>query len=119
MGGSTGQTERLGPGLPNHVVLTCGTGTRGPSGGSGLGITSSYGAKSGCRSAKRIRRSPHYERGLAYYEVELSGHTVPVVPEKFSPALAAYEIMEYLLGFRKKAMFRLYKKVTRRRREED
>ncbi|KZT13239.1 alpha/beta-hydrolase [Laetiporus sulphureus 93-53] len=37
----------------------------------------------------------HYERGLAYYEVDLSGHMVP----QFSP-VAAFQIMEYLMGFR-------------------
>ncbi|KAH9928842.1 Alpha/Beta hydrolase protein [Fomitopsis serialis] len=37
----------------------------------------------------------HYERGLAYVEVALSGHMVP----EFSP-VAAYQIMEYLMGFR-------------------
>ncbi|KAH9917770.1 Alpha/Beta hydrolase protein [Fomitopsis serialis] len=42
----------------------------------------------------------HYERGLAYFEVELSGHMVP----EFSPA-AAYQIMEYLLGFRAEPTF--------------
>ncbi|CDO76356.1 hypothetical protein BN946_scf185011.g20 [Trametes cinnabarina] len=37
----------------------------------------------------------HSERGLAYFEVALSGHMVP----QFSPK-AAFHIMEYLLGFR-------------------
>ncbi|KAL6304126.1 Alpha/Beta hydrolase protein [Sparassis latifolia] len=37
----------------------------------------------------------HTERGLTYYEVELSGHMVP----QFSP-VAALQIMEYLMGFR-------------------
>ncbi|KAI0092879.1 alpha/beta-hydrolase [Irpex rosettiformis] len=37
----------------------------------------------------------HFERGLAYYEVALSGHMVA----QFSPK-AAFHIMEYLLGFR-------------------
>ncbi|TFY63629.1 hypothetical protein EVJ58_g3139 [Rhodofomes roseus] len=37
----------------------------------------------------------HYERGLAYVEVALSGHMVP----EFSP-VASYQIMEYLMGFR-------------------
>ncbi|EPS94281.1 hypothetical protein FOMPIDRAFT_1055219 [Fomitopsis schrenkii] len=54
----------------------------------------------------------HYERGLAYFEVELSGHMVP----EFSP-VAAYEIMEYLLGFRGKAMFTVQESAARRREE--
>lgn len=37
----------------------------------------------------------HTERGLTYYEVELSGHMVP----QFSP-LAAYQAMQYLMGQR-------------------
>ncbi|KAI0773570.1 alpha/beta-hydrolase [Fomes fomentarius] len=37
----------------------------------------------------------HTERGLTYYEVALSGHMVP----QFSPR-AAFQIMEFLLGFR-------------------
>lgn len=37
----------------------------------------------------------HSERGLTYYEVELSGHMVP----QFSPK-AAFQIMQYLMGFR-------------------
>ncbi|OBZ66575.1 Carboxypeptidase cpdS [Grifola frondosa] len=37
----------------------------------------------------------HSERGLTYFEVELSGHMVP----QFSP-VAAFQIMEYLMGFR-------------------
>ncbi|GJE91542.1 alpha/beta hydrolase [Phanerochaete sordida] len=37
----------------------------------------------------------HSERGLTYYEVALSGHMVP----QFSPK-AAFQIMEYLMGFR-------------------
>ncbi|KAJ7618473.1 alpha/beta-hydrolase [Roridomyces roridus] len=37
----------------------------------------------------------HTERGLTYYEVELSGHMVP----QFSP-LAAFQIMQFLMGFR-------------------
>ncbi|KAI0666135.1 alpha/beta-hydrolase [Trametes maxima] len=39
----------------------------------------------------------HTERGLSYVEVELSGHMVP----QFSPR-AAFQSMEYLLGFREK-----------------
>ncbi|KAF8470497.1 alpha/beta-hydrolase [Russula ochroleuca] len=39
--------------------------------------------------------SMHSERGLTYVEVELAGHTVP----EYSPA-AAFQIMEYLMGFR-------------------
>ncbi|EIW62227.1 alpha/beta-hydrolase [Trametes versicolor FP-101664 SS1] len=39
----------------------------------------------------------HTERGLTYFEVALSGHMVP----QFSPR-AAFQIMEYLLGFRQK-----------------
>ncbi|KAI0922172.1 hypothetical protein AcW2_006944 [Taiwanofungus camphoratus] len=39
----------------------------------------------------------HSERGLTYFEVELSGHMVP----QFSP-VAAFQIMEYLMGFREK-----------------
>ncbi|TFK67288.1 alpha/beta-hydrolase [Pluteus cervinus] len=39
----------------------------------------------------------HTERGLTYYEIELSGHMVP----QFSP-VAAFQTMEYLLGFRSK-----------------
>jgi len=39
----------------------------------------------------------HTERGLTYYEVELSGHMVP----QFSP-VAAFQIMQYLMGFRDK-----------------
>lgn len=37
----------------------------------------------------------HFERGLTYVEVDLSGHMVP----QFSP-VAAFQIMEYLMGFR-------------------
>ncbi|CAA7269655.1 unnamed protein product [Cyclocybe aegerita] len=37
----------------------------------------------------------HLERGLAYVEVELSGHMVP----QFSP-VAAFQLMQYLMGFR-------------------
>ncbi|KAF8812659.1 alpha/beta-hydrolase [Phlegmacium glaucopus] len=37
----------------------------------------------------------HTERGLTYFEVELSGHMVP----QFSP-VAAFQIMQYLMGFR-------------------
>ncbi|KDR71030.1 hypothetical protein GALMADRAFT_801430 [Galerina marginata CBS 339.88] len=37
----------------------------------------------------------HSERGLTYFEVELSGHMVP----QFSP-VAAFQIMQYLMGFR-------------------
>ncbi|KJA21602.1 hypothetical protein HYPSUDRAFT_140376 [Hypholoma sublateritium FD-334 SS-4] len=37
----------------------------------------------------------HTERGLTYFEVELSGHMVP----QFSPK-AAFQIMQYLMGFR-------------------
>lgn len=37
----------------------------------------------------------HTERGLSYFEVDLSGHMVP----QFSPK-AAFQIMEVLLGFR-------------------
>ncbi|CDO76353.1 hypothetical protein BN946_scf185011.g17 [Trametes cinnabarina] len=40
----------------------------------------------------------HSERGLTYYEVALSGHEVP----QFSPK-AAFQIMEYLMGFREKS----------------
>ncbi|KAF9558385.1 alpha/beta-hydrolase [Agrocybe pediades] len=39
----------------------------------------------------------HTERGLTYYEVELSGHMVP----QYSP-VAAFQIMQYLMGFRDK-----------------
>ncbi|KAI0771695.1 alpha/beta-hydrolase [Trametes elegans] len=39
----------------------------------------------------------HSERGLTYYEVALSGHMIP----QFSPK-AAFQIMEYLMGFREK-----------------
>jgi carboxypeptidase D len=39
----------------------------------------------------------HTERGLTYYEVELSGHMIP----QFSP-VAAFQIMQYLMGFREK-----------------
>ncbi|KAL4253795.1 Carboxypeptidase [Abortiporus biennis] len=38
----------------------------------------------------------HTERGLTFYEVELSGHMVP----QFSPR-AAFQIMQFLMGFRK------------------
>ncbi|KAF8959451.1 alpha/beta-hydrolase [Flammula alnicola] len=38
----------------------------------------------------------HTERNLTYFEVELSGHMVP----QFSP-VAAFQIMQYLLGLRK------------------
>ncbi|KAF8120710.1 Alpha/Beta hydrolase protein [Boletus edulis] len=37
----------------------------------------------------------HSERGLTYYEVALSGHMVP----QFAP-VAAFQIMQYLMGFR-------------------
>ncbi|KAG1861628.1 Alpha/Beta hydrolase protein [Suillus subluteus] len=37
----------------------------------------------------------HSERGLTYYEVVLSGHMVP----QFAP-VAAFQIMQYLMGFR-------------------
>ncbi|PPR04910.1 hypothetical protein CVT24_007154 [Panaeolus cyanescens] len=37
----------------------------------------------------------HQERGLTYYEVELSGHMVP----QFSP-VASFQIMQFLMGFR-------------------
>lgn len=37
----------------------------------------------------------HTERGLTYFEVELSGHMVP----QYSP-VAAFQIMQYLMGFR-------------------
>ncbi|KAI5121519.1 hypothetical protein M0805_002580 [Coniferiporia weirii] len=37
----------------------------------------------------------HSERGLTYFEVDLSGHMVP----QFSP-LAAFQIMQFLMGFR-------------------
>lgn len=37
----------------------------------------------------------HSERGLTYFEVELSGHMIP----QFSP-VAALQIMQYLMGFR-------------------
>jgi len=37
----------------------------------------------------------HTERNLTYFEVELSGHMVP----QFSP-VAAFQIMQYLMGFR-------------------
>ncbi|PPQ88899.1 hypothetical protein CVT25_009134 [Psilocybe cyanescens] len=37
----------------------------------------------------------HTERGLTYFEVELSGHMVP----QYSPK-AAFQIMQYLMGFR-------------------
>ncbi|KAF9449019.1 alpha/beta-hydrolase [Macrolepiota fuliginosa MF-IS2] len=37
----------------------------------------------------------HTERGLTYFEVQLSGHMVP----QFSPR-AAFQTMEYLMGFR-------------------
>ncbi|KAH8115666.1 alpha/beta-hydrolase [Phellopilus nigrolimitatus] len=37
----------------------------------------------------------HSERGLTYYEVDLSGHMVP----QFSP-VAAFQIMQFLMGFR-------------------
>ncbi|KAK7691259.1 hypothetical protein QCA50_004652 [Cerrena zonata] len=37
----------------------------------------------------------HTERGLTYFEVELSGHMIP----QFSPK-AAFQIMQYLMGFR-------------------
>ncbi|KAI0820726.1 Alpha/Beta hydrolase protein [Trametes gibbosa] len=40
--------------------------------------------------------STHTERGLTYFEVSLAGHMVP----QFSPK-ASFQIMEYLLGFRK------------------
>ena len=72
----------------------------------------------------------HYERGLAYFEVELSGHMVP----EFSPVVrsvliivlfvissllgqAAYQIMEYLLGFRGNATFATQESSTRKREE--
>ncbi|KAG2159002.1 Alpha/Beta hydrolase protein [Suillus bovinus] len=37
----------------------------------------------------------HSERGLTYYEVALSGHMIP----QFAP-VAAFQIMQYLMGFR-------------------
>jgi len=37
----------------------------------------------------------HTERGLTYFEVDLSGHMVP----QYQP-LAAFQIMQYLMGFR-------------------
>ncbi|OSX60724.1 hypothetical protein POSPLADRAFT_1148075 [Postia placenta MAD-698-R-SB12] len=37
----------------------------------------------------------HTERGLTYFEVELSGHMIP----QFSP-VSAFQIMQYLMGFR-------------------
>ncbi|KAF8164723.1 alpha/beta-hydrolase [Crassisporium funariophilum] len=37
----------------------------------------------------------HTERGLTYFEVELSGHMIP----QYSP-VAAFQIMQYLMGFR-------------------
>ncbi|KAF8577181.1 alpha/beta-hydrolase [Ramaria rubella] len=37
----------------------------------------------------------HQERGLTYFEVQLSGHMVP----QYSPQ-AAFQIMQYLMGFR-------------------
>lgn len=37
----------------------------------------------------------HTERGLTYFEVELSGHMIP----QFSPK-AAFQIMQFLMGFR-------------------
>jgi len=37
----------------------------------------------------------HSERGLTYYEVDLSGHMVP----QFAP-VASFQIMQYLMGFR-------------------
>ncbi|KII96198.1 hypothetical protein PLICRDRAFT_97575 [Plicaturopsis crispa FD-325 SS-3] len=39
----------------------------------------------------------HEERGLAYFEVPLSGHMIP----QFAPK-AAFQIMQYLMGFREK-----------------
>ncbi|KAH9949179.1 Alpha/Beta hydrolase protein [Amylocystis lapponica] len=37
----------------------------------------------------------HSERGLTYFEVDLSGHMIP----EYSP-VAAFQIMQYLMGFR-------------------
>ncbi|KAG2038257.1 hypothetical protein BDR03DRAFT_1009957 [Suillus americanus] len=37
----------------------------------------------------------HSERGLTYYEVAMSGHQLP----QFAP-VAAFQIMQYLMGFR-------------------
>lgn len=37
----------------------------------------------------------HVERGLAYFEVSLSGHMIP----QFQPK-AAYQALSYLMGFR-------------------
>jgi len=37
----------------------------------------------------------HSERGLTYFEVVLSGHMIP----QFAP-VAAFQIMQYLMGFR-------------------
>ncbi|KAH0839339.1 Alpha/Beta hydrolase protein [Lanmaoa asiatica] len=37
----------------------------------------------------------HEERGLTYFEVDLSGHMIP----QFAP-VAAFQIMQYLMGFR-------------------